>query len=110
MSKTHTISEIYDIATAFITDRKTTVDASYRNGHLMYKFTKRGLDEHPYTLVISAERGAPAKIPNTNQTNKKTGGEPQQKGSPPVIIFLKTSYLRFILAFFEFQYTQKYTL
>ena len=44
MSKTHTISEIYDIATAFITDRKTSVDVSYRNGHLMYKFTKRGVD------------------------------------------------------------------
>lgn len=71
MSKAHTISEIYDIATAFITDRKTTVDVSHSNGHLMYKFTKRGLAEYPYTLVISAERGAPAKIPHTNQTNKK---------------------------------------
>ena len=81
MSKTRTISEIYDIATAFITDRKTTVDVSYRNGHLMYKFTKRGLDEYPYTLVISAERGAPAKIPNTNQTNKKTGHVYLQRGT-----------------------------
>ena len=81
MTKTRTISEIYDIATAFITDRQTTVDVSNSNGHLMYKFTKHGLAEYPYTLVISAERGAPAKIPNTNQTNKKPGHVYLQRGT-----------------------------
>lgn len=81
MTKTRTISEIYDIATAFITDRQTTVDVSHSNGHLIYEFTKRGLAEYPYTLVISAERGAPTKIPNTNQTNKKTGHVYLQRGT-----------------------------
>ena len=81
MSKIYSISEIYDIATAFITDRQTTVDVSNSNGHLMYKFTKRGLAEYPYTLVISAECGAPAKIPNTNQTNKKPGRVYLQRGT-----------------------------
>lgn len=75
------IREIYDIATAFITDCKTTVDVSYNNGHLMYTFTKRGLAEYPYTLVISADRGAPAKIPHTNQTDKKTGRVYPQRGT-----------------------------
>lgn len=94
-----TIREIYDIATAFITDRKTTVDVSYSNSHLMYKFTKRGLAEYPYTLVISAERGAPAKIPNTNQTNKKPGRVYLQCGTildgetgPRTVISAETKY------------------
>lgn len=94
-----TIREIYDIATAFITDRKTTVDVSHSNGHLMYKFTKRGLAEYPYTLVISANRGAPAKIPNTNLTDKKPGRVYLQRGTildggtgPRTVISAETKY------------------
>ncbi len=99
MSKTCTISEIYDIATAFITDRKTTVDVSYSNGHLMYTFIKRGLAEYPHTLVISAERGAPTRIPHTNHTDKKLGRVYLQRGTaldggtgPRTIISAQTKY------------------
>ena len=73
MTKKCTIREIYDIATAFITDRDTTLKTTSVDGVTMYKFTKHGLAEHPYTLVISVEHGAPTKIQNSNQTNKKTG-------------------------------------
>lgn len=99
MSKTRTISEIYDIATAFITDRQTTLEIVCNDDHTLFGFTKRGLAEYPYTLVISAEHGAPAKIPNTNQTNKKTGHVYLQRGTalsgmygPRTIISAQTKY------------------
>lgn len=68
-----TIREIYDIATAFITDRNTSVEATCDNQVIAFRFIKRGLAEYPYTLVVSAERGAPKKITNTIYMDKKPG-------------------------------------
>ncbi len=55
------INNIYDIATAFITDQNTTVTATGRNGDIDYKFIKRGLADYPYVLSIYAKSKAPQK-------------------------------------------------
>ncbi|MBQ2859016.1 MAG: hypothetical protein IJE82_01465 [Alphaproteobacteria bacterium] len=62
MSRTHTINEMYDIATAFITDRKTTVNVSSTENGTTYTFIRRGLAEYPYQLMIYAPKGAPERL------------------------------------------------
>ncbi len=62
MSRTHTISEMYDIATAFITDRDTTVQTSSSDNGTTYKFTKRGLAEYPHQLIVYVPKGAPERL------------------------------------------------
>ena len=60
MSKIYSISEIYDITAAFITDRDTKVliTDSYKDG-TSYCFTKYGLANYPYQLRIYVPCGAP---------------------------------------------------
>lgn len=53
------IKDIYDIATAFITDKNTIVKAETSEKEIKYTFTRQGLAKHPYTLTISAIRKAP---------------------------------------------------
>ena len=54
------INDIYDIATAFITDKNTTVAAEVSEKEINYTFTRNGLGEYPHILTISATRKAPA--------------------------------------------------
>lgn len=54
-----TITGIYDIATAFITDRNTQVSADCSKYGIRYTFTKRGLADYPYCMVIRIPRDAP---------------------------------------------------
>ena len=82
MSRTHTISEIYDIATAFITDRKTTVDVSSTENDTTYTFIRRGLEEYPYQLMIYAPKGAPEHLKyHPYITDKKQGSIKIQRGT-----------------------------
>lgn len=53
--------EIYDIASAFITDKDVKVSSFSRDGHLGYTFIKYGLADYPYCLTIFAEAKAPQK-------------------------------------------------
>ncbi|MBQ8294409.1 MAG: hypothetical protein IJX89_03420 [Alphaproteobacteria bacterium] len=55
-------NEIYDIAIAFIMDKDTQADAYISNDDILYTFTKRGLADYPYCLIISATCKAPYKI------------------------------------------------
>ena len=57
-----TIREIYDIAAAFITDRNTSVKASDTDNGVSYRFTKPGLADYPYQLIIYIPRGAPERL------------------------------------------------
>lgn len=56
------INDIYDIATAFITDQNTTIKAKNTETELTYTFTKNGLDEHSYHLTIHAVKKSPQKL------------------------------------------------
>lgn len=82
MSKTCTINEIYDITAAFITDRNTTVDATCSDDSMMFKFTKRGLAEYPYQLIVYVPRGAPQRAKfSPYETDKKQGEIKLQRGT-----------------------------
>lgn len=60
MSKTYSISEIYNITAAFITDRDTKVQISDSDEDgTSYCFTKYGLANYPYQLRIYVPCGAP---------------------------------------------------
>lgn len=56
------INDIYDIATAFITDQNTTIKAKNTETELTYTFTKNGLDGHSYHLTIHAVKKSPQKL------------------------------------------------
>ena len=62
MSKQTTITEIYDIAAAFITDLNTEISIHGNNGSLTYKFIKHGLADYPYCMELHIPCGAPEKI------------------------------------------------
>ncbi len=62
MSTQTTITDIYDIAAAFITDRDTNVSIRGNNGSFYYRFTKHGLADYPYCMEIHIPCGAPEKI------------------------------------------------
>ena len=53
--------EIYDIASAFITDKDVQISTVGFNGDIGYTFTKYGLADYPYCLTIFAEAKAPQK-------------------------------------------------
>ena len=53
--------EIYDIASAFITDKDVQISTFGFNGDIGYRFTKYGLADYPYCLTIFAEAKAPQK-------------------------------------------------
>lgn len=53
--------EIYDIASAFITDKDVQISTFGFNGDIGYTFTKYGLADYPYCLTIFAEAKAPQK-------------------------------------------------
>ena len=53
--------EIYDIASAFITDKDVQISTFGFNGDIGYTFTKYGLADYPYCLTIFAEAKAPRK-------------------------------------------------
>ncbi len=53
--------EIYDIASAFITDKDVKVSTYGFNGDIGYTFTKYGLADYPYCLTIFAVAKAPQK-------------------------------------------------
>ena len=82
MTKTRTISEMYDIATAFITDRKTTVNVSSTENGTTYTFIRRGLAEYPYQLMIYAPKGAPEHLKyHPYIIDKKQGSINIQRGT-----------------------------
>ena len=82
MSRTHTINEMYDIATAFITDRKTTVNVSSTENGTTYTFIRRGLEEYPYQLMIYAPKGAPEHLKyHPYIKDKKQGSIKIQRGT-----------------------------
>lgn len=53
--------EIYDIASAFITDKDVQISTFGFNGDIGYTFAKYGLTDYPYCLTIFAEAKAPQK-------------------------------------------------
>lgn len=53
--------EIYDIASAFITDKDVQISTFGFNGDIGYTFAKYGLADYPYCLTIFAEAKAPQK-------------------------------------------------
>lgn len=67
MSNTHTIREIYDVASAFITDKTTTAVSNSHPEGIVYTFTKNDLTELSYRLEISVEYGT------QNQSSHKNG-------------------------------------
>ena len=82
MTKKCTIREIYDIATAFITDRKTTVNVSSTENGTTYTFIRRGLADYPYQLMIYAPKGAPEHLKyHPYITDKKQGSIKIQRGT-----------------------------
>lgn len=67
MSDTHTIRKIYDIASAFITDRSALIQSHGTPDGVIYTFTKNDLTELSYRLEISVEYGT------QNQSSHKNG-------------------------------------
>ena len=53
--------EIYDIVSAFITDKDVKISTFGEDGDIGYKFIKYGLAAYPYCLTIFAEAKAPQK-------------------------------------------------
>lgn len=81
------INDIYDIATAFITDKNTTVTAKVSEKEINYTFTRNGLGEYPYILTISATRKAPTRTQETSAHPMSDGRVHTQKR-----IFKKKNY------------------
>lgn len=52
MTRAYRISQIYDIATAFITDARTKLDTKKTGNAIKYTFTKNISPETAYTLTI----------------------------------------------------------
>ncbi len=64
--------EIYDITTAFITDKDVKISIFNIGNDIGYTFTKYGLADYPYCLTIFAIGKAPHKInPHIYETNHK---------------------------------------
>lgn len=61
MTKAYRISQVYDIATAFITDAGSFVEISHKENHIQYKFTQNLLNMGKYTLTITQPIGAAVK-------------------------------------------------
>ena len=57
----YTTANIYDIAAAFITDRKTKFTATSNPEYISYTFVKRGLDVNPYSINVYAPRSTEQK-------------------------------------------------
>ncbi len=57
-----TMTDIYDIAVAFITDRDTKISVHNNDGSISYTFTKYGLADYPYRMEIYIPCGAPEKL------------------------------------------------
>ena len=81
------INDIYDIATAFITDKNSTVTAKVSEKEINYTFTRNGLGEYPYILTISATRKAPSLTQETSAHPMSDGRVYTQKR-----IFKKKNY------------------
>ena len=61
-------SNAYDIATAFITDKNTTIKAHNSQGTINYTFIKYDLAEYPYCMTILAKYKAPKHKENNRGT------------------------------------------
>ena len=61
MTKAYRISQVYDIATAFITDKGSFVEISQKENLIRYKFTQNLLNMGKYTLTITQPIGAAVK-------------------------------------------------
>ena len=60
--------DIYNIASAFITDRDIHIKTFSTDNNIQYMFIKYGLADYPYCLTICAERKAPHKVRKNGKT------------------------------------------
>lgn len=67
------INNIYDIATAFITDQNTTVTAKNTDSEITYIFTTNVLGKQPYSLTIHAIKKAPEKLQSASASPMSDG-------------------------------------
>lgn len=67
------INDIYDIATAFITDQNTTVTAKNTDSEITYVFTTNVLGKQPYSLTIHAIKKAPEKLQSASASPMSDG-------------------------------------
>ena len=95
MSTETTMTNIYDIAMAFITDRDTNINVSGNGKSLNYKFINRGLADYPYCLEITIPRGAPERLgwPLPLATNKKQGIVHLHRGTATTDIYHERTLL-----------------
>ncbi len=65
--------EIYDIVSAFITDKDVKISTFGEDGDIGYKFIKYGLADYPYCLTIYAKGKAPQKKREKNYLSPRVG-------------------------------------